>query len=420
MNYQEALAFIHKKNNFAASPGLERMQRLCELLGNPQDGMKFVHVAGTNGKGSTVTMIACALEDAGYKVGKYTSPFIYDFRERIEINGKMITEAELCAITEKVSAACSAVKERPTEFEIVTAIAFLYYKEQSCDYVVLETGLGGRLDATNAIKDPLVSVICSISLDHTQILGSTEEAIALEKAGIIKKDCPCAAYPANDEKVTNIFKDICRQRRAPFYMPDISKLNIKSTLNNKCVFEYKGVRYSPAMLGKYQIYNALTAISALEILKIDSRFIASGIGRARAFGRYEIISQNPRIILDVGHNPQGIESLKKAIKNDKKIKNLTVIFGVLKDKNYPFAIREIASAANKIICITPDSPRAMSAAQTAQIAELFCSNCYACDDIRDAVSRALSGLGAGTLLVCGSFFIMDKTVKELKNQCESL
>ena len=154
MNYQEALAFIHKKNNFAASPGLERMQRLCELLGNPQDGMKFVHVAGTNGKGSTVTMIACALEDAGYKVGKYTSPFIYDFRERIEINGKMITEAELCAITEKVSAACSAVKERPTEFEIVTAIAFLYYKEQSCDYVVLETGLGGRLDATNVIKDP--------------------------------------------------------------------------------------------------------------------------------------------------------------------------------------------------------------------------------------------------------------------------
>lgn len=168
-------------------------------------------------------MIACALEDAGYKVGKYTSPFIYDFRERIEINGKMITEAELCAITEKVAAACSAVKERPTEFEIVTAIAFLYYKEQSCDYVVLETGLGGRLDATNVIKDPLVSVICSISLDHTQILGSTEEAIALEKAGIIKKDCPCAAYPANDEKVTNIFKDICRQRHSPFYMPDISK-----------------------------------------------------------------------------------------------------------------------------------------------------------------------------------------------------
>ncbi len=420
MNYQEALAFIHKKNNFSASPGLERMRELCKLLENPQDGLKFIHVAGTNGKGSTVTMIACALEDAGYRVGKFTSPFIYEFRERIEINGKMITEAELCAVTEKVAAACAEAKEQPTEFEIVTAIAFLYYKEQGCDYVVLETGLGGRLDATNVIRDPLVSVICSISLDHTQILGSTEEAIAFEKAGIIKKDCPCAVYPANSEQVTNIFKDICRQRHAFFHKPDISKLNIKSTLNNKCTFEYKGVKYSPAMLGKYQIYNALTAICALEILNIDSQFIASGIGRARALGRYEIISQKPRIILDVGHNPGGIESLKKSLKNDKKIKNLTVIFGVLKDKNYPFAIREVASAANKIICITPDSPRAMSAAETAQIAELFCSDCYACDDIRDAVQRALSGLGEGTLLICGSFFIIGKTVKELKNQCTNL
>lgn len=418
MNYNEALEFIHKKQNFSAAPGLERMEKLCGALGDPQNELKFIHVAGTNGKGSTVTMIACALEDAGFTVGKYTSPYIYDFRERIEINGKMIGKSELSHLAQKVQKACLSLDEKPTEFEIVTAIAFLYFKRRGCDYAVLEVGLGGRFDATNIIKNPLVSVICSISLDHTSVLGNTEEKIAFEKAGIIKNGCPCVLYPVNSDSVTAIFKDICSRKNAPVYIPQLSKLTIKSTVNNKNVFDYKNARYSPAMLGRHQVYNAVTAITALEVLGIAQNCIISGIDRAAAYGRYEVISENPRIILDAGHNRSGIECLMKSIKNDKKIKGLTVIFGMMEDKDYPFAIREIASAATKMICITPDSPRALAADKAKQLAEMFCQQCYACDDIRDAVQRALTGLGKGTILVCGSFYIIDKTVKELTAQCK--
>lgn len=416
MNYEEALAFIHKTHNFAAQPGLFRMQELCGLLGNPQKDMKFIHVAGTNGKGSTVTMISCALEDAGFRVGKYTSPYIYDFRERIEINGRMIPKDRLCELTQVIAERCEQMETAPTEFEIVTAIAFLYYKEEKCDYVVLETGLGGRFDATNVIESPAVSVICSISLDHTKILGDTEEKIAFEKSGIIKNGCPCAVYPAMGDSVTRLFADVCRDKNAPFIKPDVSKLSLKSSVNNKESFEYKGVRYSPSLLGRHQVYNALTAIAALETLNIPQEHIISGIGRATLHGRYEIISEKPRIILDAGHNKSAVESLLRSLKNDKKIKNLTVIFGMLRDKDYPFAIRELASAANKMICVTPDSPRALSAREAKDIAELFCTQCYACESAQDAVQRALSGIGRGTILVCGSFYIIDKTVKELKNQ----
>lgn len=418
MNYDQALDFIHKKHNFSAVPGLDRMDNLCRELGDPQNGLKFIHVAGTNGKGSTVTMIACALEDAGYTVGKYTSPYIYDFRERIEVNGKMIEKNELSYLADKVQKACINLQEQPTEFEIVTAIAFMYFKNRNCDYVVLEVGLGGRFDATNIIKEPLVSVICSISLDHTSVLGNTEEKIAYEKAGIIKQNCPCVLYPVNSDSVTDIFKDICKRRNSSVYIPALSKLTVKSTVNNKNVFDYKGIRFCPAMLGKHQIYNAVTAITALEVIGINTDSIVSGIDRARAHGRYEIISESPRIILDVGHNRSGIECLMKSIKNDKKIKGLTVIFGMMEDKDYPFAIRQIASAANKMICISPDSPRALDAVKAKQLCELFCEQCYACDDIRDAVQRALSGLGKGTILVCGSFYIIDKAVKELRAQCK--
>jgi len=298
MDYNKALEFIHKTLNFGSKPGLERIRELCERLSNPQDSLKFIHVAGTNGKGSTVTMISCALEDAGYKVGKYTSPYIFDFRERIEINGKMIEKDELAKITEVVANECAKMDDHPTEFEIVTAIAFVYFKQQNCDYVVLEVGMGGRLDATNIIKNPLVSVITSISLDHIQILGDTEEKIAKEKAGIIKDGMPCVAYPLNSDSVNAVFEKVCTQTNSKFYLPDLSKLKVKSTVNNKLSFDYKGVRYTPALLGTHQIYNSLTAITALEILNIETEHIQSGIARAVAHGRYEIISQKPRIIID--------------------------------------------------------------------------------------------------------------------------
>lgn len=416
MTYEQAENFIHKTLNFGSRPGLERVSELCKRLGDPQNELKFVHVAGTNGKGSTVTMISCALEDAGYKVGKYTSPYIYDFRERIEINGQMISREDLADITERVSIECEKMDDHPTEFEIVTAIAFVYFKEQKCDYVVLEVGLGGRLDATNIITSPLISVICSISLDHVQILGDTEEKIAFEKAGIIKEGCPCVAYPLNSESVTAVFKKICSERKSKLYIPDISKLKIKSTVNNKISFEYMGNPYAPSLLGRHQIYNSLTAITALEVLGIDTKHIASGIARTTLHGRYEIISEKPRIIVDAGHNKSGIDSLLKALKNDKKIGGrLTIVFGMLKDKAYQYAIRELASIASRMICVKPDSPRALSSYDMKNIAEMFCTDCYGFDDAKSAVELALSDT-RGTILVCGSFYVIDKVVKEFNSQ----
>lgn len=418
MDYSEALNFIHRNHNFSAKPGLDRMRELCALLGDPQEDLKIIHVAGTNGKGSTVTMIACALEDAGYKVGKYTSPYVYEFRERIEINGEMISEDELVQATEVVKAACEKLSEAPTEFEIVTAIAFVYFKAQKCDYVVLEVGLGGRLDATNVITKPLMSVICSISLDHTQVLGDTEAKIAAEKAGIIKSGCPCVLYPSNSEEVIAVVARACRRADSRLVTVDASKLKIKSTTTTSCAFEYKKTRYTPALMGLHQVYNALTAITALELLNIETEYMVSGIGRAKLHGRYEVISDKPRVIIDVGHNSGGIECLLRAIKNDRKIKSLTFIYGTLKDKAYQYSIRELASRADKMICVAPDSPRALSAYDTKNIADMFCTECYHYEDVSAAVKEALFDPNS-TVIVCGSFYLIDKVVKEIKKQLKT-
>ena len=416
MNYEEAMAFIHKTQNFGSRLGLERMRELCALLGDPQERLRFIHVAGTNGKGSTVTMIACALEDAGYTVGKYTSPYVYDFRERIEVNGTKIEKDELAALTERVAAACERMEDHPTEFETVTAIAFLYYLEKKCDYVVLEVGLGGRLDATNVITAPVCSVICSISLDHTHILGDTVEKIAAEKAGIIKPGCPCVAYPANPAEVTRVFENTCSQRGSRLIVPDGGKITANS--DGTFAFVQNGVKFSPSLKGRHQAYNAMTALEALRIAGVDDKYAQSGIARAALHGRYETICEKPLTIVDAGHNPSGVDSLLKTLKSDRRVKAPTVIFGMLADKDYAYAIRAVASAASRMVCVTPDSPRALSCRDAAKIAEMFCTDVTAFDDAEGAVREALRGLGDSTLVICGSFYVIDKTVSELERQLD--
>ncbi len=414
MDYNEALQFIHGTNNFSVAPSLSRIAELCKRLGDPQDSLKFVHVAGTNGKGSTVTMIACALEDAGYKVGKFTSPYVFDFRERIEINGQMIEKDDLAKHTKTVMDKVIDMSEKPTEFEIVTAIGFLYFKEQNCDYVVLEVGLGGKYDATNIIKKPVVSVICSISLDHTHILGDSEEKIAAEKAGIIKSGCPCVVYCANSESVTQVFKAKCKEMDSPLYCANTQSLKLLASKDDKNIFDYNGVRYNTTFFGKHQVYNALNAICALEILNIDTKYIVSGVNRAKAHARYEIINQKPRVIVDAGHNRDGIEQLLKTLKADKKVDDITVIFGMVKDKAHQYAIREIASVAKTMICLKPDSPRALSSFDMKNIAEMFCTDCHAFDTADKAAKLAIKKAGkSGTILICGSFYIIENVVKEL-------
>lgn len=416
MNYDEAMAFIHKTQNFGSRLGLERMRELCALLGDPQERLKFIHVAGTNGKGSTVTMIACALEDAGYTVGKYTSPYVYDFRERIEVNGAMIGKDELAALTERVAAACGKMEDHPTEFETVTAIAFLYYLERKCDFVVLEVGLGGRLDATNVISAPVCSVICSISLDHTHILGDTVEKIAAEKAGIIKEGRPCVAYPANPPEVIRVFERVCKERGSELIIPQSG--GVSANTDGTFSFTRDGVRFTPSLKGRHQAYNAMTALEALKCAGTDEKYAQSGIARAALHGRYETICEKPLTIVDAGHNPSGVDSLLKTLKSDRRVKSPTLIFGMLADKDYAYAIRALADVAARMVCVTPDSPRALPAEKAAEVASMFCGDVTAFEDTEDAVREALRGLGGSTLVICGSFYVIDKTVKELERQLD--
>ena len=420
-DYDLALSFIHSTLKFGSKPGLERTRQLCRLLGDPQDKLKFIHVAGTNGKGSTVTMIASALQCQGLTVGKYTSPFIYDFRERIEVNNQKIAKGALADLTAKVKAACQQMDEHPTEFELVTALAFLYFVQCKCDVVVLEVGLGGRFDATNIIKDPIASVICSISMDHMSVLGDTVEKIAFEKCGIIKPFRPVILYPQNTQTVIDVVKAQCTKNNSDLYIPDISQLNIMSSgpVNEFC---YKGLNYSLSLRGTHQIYNALTALTTLEVVKdyatftITSDNIVKGINMALLPARFELFSKSPKIFIDAGHNKDGIDSLVNALKKERDVEKLTFIFGMLKDKPYQYAIEKLALLSDMFICVTPDSPRALSAFDMCNISKLYCKESYGFDSALPAVKLALENnkKHGGTIVVCGSFYVIEKVVKELK------
>ena len=420
-DYESALGFIHSTLKFGSKPGLERIAELCRRLGNPQDKLKFVHVAGTNGKGSTVTMIASALELSGLRVGKYTSPYIYDFRERIEVNGQKISEDAVIRLTQKVRDVCLSMDEHPTEFELVTALAFLYYVEQKCDIVVLEVGLGGRFDATNIIKDPLVSVICSISMDHMAVLGDTVTKIAYEKCGIIKPGRPAVLYPKNPESVIEVVRQQCKEKGSKLYIPDLSLLKDKS-IGPKNEFSYKGLNFNLSLRGRHQIYNALTAVTALEVLDKTTDFVVSdnnivtGINNAMLPARFELFCKNPKIYIDAGHNKEGIDSLVGALNNEADTGPLTFIFGMLRDKPYQYAIQKLASMADMFICVTPDSPRALSAFDMCNISKLYCEKCYGFDAALPAVKAALKNQADtyGSIVICGSFYVIDKVVKELK------
>ncbi|MBQ7970762.1 MAG: bifunctional folylpolyglutamate synthase/dihydrofolate synthase, partial [Clostridia bacterium] len=249
--YQEALDFIHSRKKFSGALSLDRIRALMEQLGDPQRALPCIHIAGTNGKGSTATMIATVLKKAGYKTGLFTSPFIHDFRERFMINGELIPKERLTALTAEVKNTCESLeaagKEAANEFEIVAAIGFLYFCRENCDIAVIETGLGGRFDATNIIEKPLASVICSISMDHTAILGDTIEKIAFEKAGIIKEHCPAILYHRNPTKATGVLKEACNEKNAPFFMAEAASLKVLDEKENS--FTYKGAAYALSLQG---------------------------------------------------------------------------------------------------------------------------------------------------------------------------
>ncbi|MCX8132266.1 MAG: bifunctional folylpolyglutamate synthase/dihydrofolate synthase [Clostridia bacterium] len=426
MNYDEALNYIHGTLKFGSKLGLHNIGKLLELMGNPQDKLKFVHVAGTNGKGSTVAFISSMLMEAGYKVGVYTSPYIERFTERMKIGNNEIGQSELAELTEFVKAKTEIMvkmgENHPTEFEIVTAIAFLYFCKNSCDIVVLEVGLGGRFDATNIIKTPELAVITTINFDHTSILGNTLPEIAFEKAGIIKHGGDVLLYPQRQE-VEKVFEAACKERGAILQKAEIYEAEITGFSSEGQSFNYKnyiGLRIT--LLGDHQVNNAVLAINAADMLNskgfaISETSIRNGLANARWPGRLEVVSREPLFIVDGAHNAEGARVLSEALNKYFPEKRKIFIFGVMRDKDYKSLVEAVNPLAYKYITVTPENERALSAEELAIFIRSYCKNVMVSDTIEEAIKASLD-ISTPDDLVCafGSLYYIGKVRKYFKDQ----
>ena len=398
MNYDQAIEYIHGTSKFGVKLGLENVKTLLDLMGNPHKNLRYVHVAGTNGKGSTVAFIGSILVESGYRVGIYTSPFIQRFTERIRINNDEISKEDLARIAsfvrEKVEIMVSKGFNHPTEFEIVTAIAFQYFFEQDCDIVVLEVGLGGRFDSTNVIDDPLVSVITTISYDHMDILGDTLSKIAFEKAGIIKDGTNVVLYPQADE-AERVFEEVCKEKKAKLNKISFDVAKILGFSIDGQEFNYKEMKsLRISLLGKHQIKNAVTAIEAVSVLRekgynITEDSIRKGLLKAKWPGRLEVLCSKPVFIIDGAHNLEGARALTGFLKEYFPQNKIVFIMGILKDKEYLSIIEEVVPYAKYIITVTPQNKRALPAKELSEIIKRYCNNIVTSDTIEGAVKKSL-------------------------------
>lgn len=423
MNYNEALQFIHESHKFGMRLGLDNIKKLLELLGNPQNNLNIIHVAGTNGKGSTCSFISSILKESGYKVGLYTSPFLETFTERIRVNGENIPEEEVgkivSLIKEKIEIMVSEGYSYPTEFEIVTAIAFYYYNQEKVDFIALEVGLGGRYDATNVIDKPVVSVITSISLDHTGILGDTLGKIAFEKGGIIKEDCATIVYP-QQEAASEVIKNICAEKSSKYIECDFKNIEIKSSNINSqiynCNINGKKLRdLEIKLIGDHQIKNSIVALNVIEYLNnikitnISEENIRKGLLETKWPGRIEKISENPMLIIDGAHNEEGAKSLANSIDKYFEDKNKILVIGMLEDKDIESVLDLLVPKFNTVITTTPDNPRAIDANKLKEKIERYNIEVTCKPNIKEAVDYALEIsnkddviISAGSLYMIGN------------------
>lgn len=408
MNYKEAIEYIHGTQKFGSILGLDRIKLLLDYMGNPHKKLKFVHVAGTNGKGSTVAFISSILIEAGYKVGIFTSPSIQRFSERIKINDFEISEENIARITsmlkENVDKMIRNDGSSPTEFELVAALAFQYFFEQGCDIIVLEVGLGGRLDATNIIETAEVSVITTINYDHMDVLGDTLSKIAFEKAGIIKENNDVVLYP-QERDVERVFETVCREKVAKLHKVDFSTLknNLYDITKQKFDFEgYKSLKVS--LLGEHQIKNAAVAIKTVEVLfskgyLISENDIRRGLIRTKWAGRFEMINECPFFIIDGAHNIEGTKTLADNLRRYFPGKKITFITGVLADKDYKSMMEAVIPLAEGFITVTPNSPRALSSTDLEMYLKSYCRNVANGGEIREAIKLSLE-LASKDEIIC--------------------
>ena len=374
MNIEEAIAYIEAHTWSQWKLGLSRTVELLEKLGNPQKRLKFVHVAGSNGKGSTCAMIERILREAGYKTGLYPSPHIEDFRERIQMNGVCIPEEALCALTARVKEVADAMEDHPTQFELITAIGMLYFSQEHCDIVVLEVGLGGAFDSTNVIDAPEVCVIANIGLDHTEYLGDTLPEITAAKCGIIKTGADVVLYE-NEPEVTDVVERFCKEQNCALRIARHARIRpVAETLDGQTFETDDGRTLCLSLLGTYQLRNVSTVLTVIDVLRsrgytIHDEAVKNGLAHVTWPARFEILSKEPLFILDGGHNPQCAEALSESLSRIKETsgKRLTFLFGTLSDKDYPRIIEILAPHAGEFLCVTPDSNRAMPAKELADL-----------------------------------------------------
>lgn len=369
MNYNEALEYIHSVEWMGSRPGLSRTEELLSKLGNPEKDVKFIHVAGTNGKGSTCNMLSSIFREAGYKVGLYTSPYILRFNERMQINGCPVSDEELAELVTIVKPLADSMEDKPTEFELITVVAFLYFKRNNCDVVVLEVGMGGRLDSTNVIEKPVVSVITGIALDHTSVLGDTVEKIAFEKAGIIKKGCP-VVYGGRDDKAYEVIRARCEEMGSELVRTRLDRMKVLRSGLEGTMFTYGGEKALyltitvRSLLGEYQSDNFATVLETAEVLgengfAISHSQMFNGMNNTRFRARFELLSNNPPVIFDGSHNIQGITAAVNSIKKFFENQRVAILMGVLADKDYRDMAEIVSSVADRVFAVTPNSPRAL-------------------------------------------------------------
>lgn len=417
MNAKEAIDYIENMGWSKTRLGLDRTRILLAKLGDPQKRLKFIHVAGSNGKGSTCAMLESILRAQGYRVGLYSSPYLVSLNENIRVNGQPIPDESVGAITERVRDAAEAMDDHPSKFELTTAIAMLYYLESGCDIVVLEVGMGGEMDSTNAIDAPEVAVITNITLEHTEFLGNTIEKIARTKAGIIKRGCHAVCY-YGDPVALEVVSEVCTEKGVPLLKADNEKIAFVSGDISGQVFSYEGQKYRLALLGRYQLRNAATVVKTIEALRergwlISDEAVYEGLMNVKWKARFERLADEPTVILDGGHNPQGAEALVESLVEYFPGKKVTLLMGVLEDKDYRAILDKLFPFSESFYCVTPPSPRALPGEALAELVRNRGGHAESYEDIGEAIEKSLSDAveADGVLVIFGSLYFAGAVIE---------
>lgn len=420
MNYLESIKYLEEEVGFASVPGLSRIRALLKRLGNPEKKLRCIHVAGTNGKGSAVAMLSSVLRESGCKTASYTSPHLHRYNERFVINGQEISDEQFAEEISLMRSHCEAMaadgEDVPTLFEIVTAAAFHYFAEKQVDVAVMEVGLGGTYDATNVIESPLLSLIMSISMDHMDYLGSTLADIAREKCGIIKKNCPVVLY-SQEKIVYNMAREMAQALSAPFYCETENQISVHKQDFDGTVFSVKNhlIDYQEITLplsGDYQISNCITVLNACAILQqlglpLTEETIRRGILHAFWHGRMEVVRKNPLVLLDGAHNADGIAKLAQSLPHYVNGKKITLVLGVLGDKEYPLMLSEIFPLIHQAVLTEPLSERKLDLESLAKATAHFHKPVILEKEIPQAFDRALEITDKDDMILCcGSLYMI--------------